>query len=319
MNSPGHSRDPEHRDADTFAAPGSGEHPFDWPMRSGAVDDVLREMKIRLAARRRRKLGLVAITAAAVLTAGVATRMTWHAESSQEIAALSPSPIILHAARQELNDGSVVELKPGAQIIVEFSDSLRRVILEQGEAHFDVTKNPQRPFVVVAGAVEFRAVGTAFSVERSSAAVELLVTEGRVAVENPSTLRVATAGSPPGARSEPLALVDAGNRLTVTAQFTERSAPLRVEPVAAAQVAARMAWRVPKLELSGTRLGEVLPLFNRYGQVKLVLGDSDLGRLQLSGVLRADNVDTLLGLLQDTYGVKGEENAEGEIVLRRRR
>ena len=51
-----------------------------------------------------------------------------------------------------------------------------------GEAYFTVAKNPGRPFVVAAGGVGVRAVGTAFNVRLDSDAVEVLVTEGRVQV-----------------------------------------------------------------------------------------------------------------------------------------
>jgi transmembrane sensor len=52
-----------------------------------------------------------------------------------------------------------------------------------GEAHFFVEKDPQRPFVVNAAGIDVRAVGTAFNVRIDPAAVEVLVTEGRVRVD----------------------------------------------------------------------------------------------------------------------------------------
>ena len=48
-------------------------------------------------------------------------------------------------------DGTVVELKRGADISVEFSKRLRRVVLLRGEAHFQVAKNKDWPFAVDAG------------------------------------------------------------------------------------------------------------------------------------------------------------------------
>jgi transmembrane sensor len=45
-----------------------------------------------------------------------------------------------------------------------------------------VTKDPVRPFIVMAAGVAVRAVGTAFNVKLDSTAVEVLVTEGMVAV-----------------------------------------------------------------------------------------------------------------------------------------
>jgi len=56
------------------------------------------------------------------------------------------------------------------------------VRLVRGEAHFTVAKNPARPFIVEAGGVAVRAVGTAFDVRHADGAIEVLVTEGKVHV-----------------------------------------------------------------------------------------------------------------------------------------
>src|SRR5688500_11070174 len=45
-----------------------------------------------------------------------------------------------------LSDGSTVELKPGSEVAEQFTVGERRVRLVRGEAHFTVTKNPERPF-----------------------------------------------------------------------------------------------------------------------------------------------------------------------------
>ena len=54
--------------------------------------------------------------------------------------------------------------------------------LVRGEAHFVVAADASRPFVVSAGAVSVRAVGTEFVVRYSAREIGVLVTEGRVAV-----------------------------------------------------------------------------------------------------------------------------------------
>ena len=73
-------------------------------------------------------------------------------------------PVIAAAVGYEsraLDDGTVVELNGGAEIEVQFTAAERRLRLVRGEAHFQVAKNPLRPFVVEAGGVAVRAVGTA--------------------------------------------------------------------------------------------------------------------------------------------------------------
>lgn len=81
-----------------------------------------------------------------------------------------------------LPDGSMVRLNTDSAVIANFSPSERRVRLERGEAHFTVAKDPDRPFIVMAGGIDVRAVGTAFNVRLLRDTVDVLVTDGKVAV-----------------------------------------------------------------------------------------------------------------------------------------
>ena len=65
----------------------------------------------------------------------------------------SRTVVVTAPTRQVLPDGTTVDLRAGASIRVAFDASTRRVILERGAAHFEVTKDAQRPFIVGAGAV----------------------------------------------------------------------------------------------------------------------------------------------------------------------
>jgi ferric-dicitrate binding protein FerR (iron transport regulator) len=93
------------------------------------------------------------------------------------------STVVRRPDVQKLPDGTRVELNAGTEFVVEFTPGVRAVRLVRGEALFAVPKNPARPFVVGAGAVSVRAVGTAFAVRHGAAVVGVLVTEGRIAVE----------------------------------------------------------------------------------------------------------------------------------------
>lgn len=293
-------------------------HPFDWPAQAGAVDDVLREMDLRVAARRRqRRRTRLALGAVASFLAVVAvTQFLPHATPPRtEVAQTPASAIVSLPPRQTLPDGSIVELKGDARIRVDFSDSVRRVHLVSGEAHFKVEKNPQRPFIVSAGSVEFRAVGTAFAVQLGQAEVELVVTEGQVAVDQtPAPAAPAIALHAP----QTLALVQAGKRLLVPAATKSQPLAARVEALAAPQLKERMAWRVPRLEFSATPLGDALTLFNQHSATRIQLADPALASLRVSGILRADNVETLLVLLEESHGIRVEKRTEQEIVLRRK-
>jgi transmembrane sensor len=79
-----------------------------------------------------------------------------------------------------LEDGSLATINTASRIEVNFKPDLRLISLEEGEAWFKVAKNAARPFMVRAGDVWVRAVGTAFSVRRDPQGEEVIVTEGVV-------------------------------------------------------------------------------------------------------------------------------------------
>lgn len=275
--------------------------------------------EVRSLRRRRRRLLGVAGALAVLLVGG----WSWQLSSRSPMPEKTASTAIVSApVQQRLADGSVVWLRPGAEITVEFTPSLRRVELKKGEALFEVAKNVARPFVVGAAGIDVRAVGTAFTVTVKPAAVEVLVTHGEVAVEQshatpsgPTPALGTSAGPAPAAPAETFARLTAGHSIEVAT--APRLAASGVAAISSAEMSDRLSWRIPKLQFSRTPLAEVVALFNRHSTVRLQLGDEMLGRLQLSGVIRADNTDTLLQLLASDYGISAERRSENEIVLRK--
>lgn len=270
--------------------------PLDWPREAGLGPELARE--IRAEVRRRRRVRWTALAASTAACAAV-----WLAWPRTAAPALPETPAAVRVAapeRRTLPDGSVAELRPGAELRVEFSADTRRVVLAAGEAHFTVAKNPARPFVVAAGGVEARAVGTAFAVAHGTAAIDVIVTEGRVAVS--------------GARQPEPALLDAGSGASVG---TAPGAPA-VSAFSADEMARRLAWRVPRLVFAGTPLPEVVRMFAAHGGARLTIADDAIRGVTISGVLRADNTDALLQLLADDHGIEAVRDGVA-ITLRRRR
>lgn len=297
------------------AAPGSLTV-LDWARNEGAADRVIADLDRYLLRRRRRRQRTVVTVAALLLIGGLAWQPWERATAPVAVAAIARDAVVLRPAQRTLPDGSVVELNAGAEIDVDFSGPLRRVVLRRGEGHFQVAKDPHRPFIVSAGEIEVRAVGTAFAVDRAAQGVEVLVTEGRVAVEQPR------ASDAPVVNPAPLGTLDAGGRMVVSRPANQPEAGLQseVSTVSAQALDQRLAWRVPRLEFSATPLARAVVLFNeqaaRRGGDRLVLGDAALGRVLLSGVLRADDVESLLRLLEGEFQIRSER--QGDVLVLRK-
>jgi len=285
---------------------------FDRPRQTGQVDEVVRRLATR-AEQRRHRVGAAGIAFGLILSAG----LLWHSRSPEPVEPMSTRTAVVMPERQTLADGSVVELKTGAEIAVDFSGALRRVVLKSGEAHFQVVKS-ERPFVVAAGKVEFRAVGTAFAVQIAKAEVHLLVTEGQVAVEKPA-VHADAAGRDPKLLPQPseiLATVGPRNRMVVGLDLAAPVLPPTVIP--SIELAERLAWRAPRLEFTETPLAEAVKLMNTYNRQQFVIVDSEVGKILLNGLFRADQTESFAQLLETNFGVEAEIS-DDVVKLRRKR
>ncbi len=173
-----------------------------------------------------------------------------------------------------LKDRSVASVNTDSQIDVDMTPQIRHVALVKGEAWFEVAKNPEVPFVVSAGDIRVRAVGTAFSVRRHDTGADVLVTEGTVEAWN---------------------INDTGKRVTLTAGH-EAFVPLKPETVAVAyrpeEVERKLAWREREIVLNSETLTEAVAEFNRYNDRQIVISDPALGEQKLVGGFHVDQPET---------------------------
>ena len=293
------------------ASPASGPTAFDWARESGEVDHVVSELDVFLARRRRRRRGTLAASVAVL--ALVTMSLDWWRHGEKPIDDAPATAVVLRPEIRTLPDGSIVELRAGAEIAIDFGGPGRRVDLLRGEAHFEVARDPQRPFVVSARGVEVRAVGTAFAVDLGARAVEVLVTHGQVAVENARSA-IPEQAHPPARHP----VFGAGQRVVVQLPAVAGDLAMpQAAALSAAELARRLAWRVPRLEFAGTPLSQAIAMFNAHGAVRLTLADPALGRLQLSGVLRADDIESLLLVLESEYGLTAERRNDELLLLRK--
>lgn len=309
MSAPIDQRDSSGSRSPGDSAPGTNWSSLDWARETGGSEQVMASLARHLRRRRQIRAVLAAGAVGLMLLAGVLWQ-PWRREAATGGVRPGGSVVVHRPSSQTLPDGSIADLNAGAALVVNFSVSTRRVVLSGGEAHFQVNQDPARPFVVTSGAVEVRAVGTAFAVRPERETVAVLVTDGRVTVTRMDrTPPAASSGSVP----PPLAVVDAGQGVRVA---PEGATVPPVQSVSAPEFARLLAWRVPRIELSDTPLAQAVALFHAQGSDRIRLADTSLGTLRVSGVLRADDPESLVRLLEAEYGLRTDRR-DGAWVLQR--
>ena len=274
---------------------------LDRPRRAGAADAMIRELSSRSRQRWTLVVASGAMAVAACWIFVIVPRFSVGGEVAT--AEISTTNLVrLETERRTLADGSVVELGTGAEIEVDFSPEVRAVRLRRGRAHFAVTKNPLRPFVVSVDTAAVRAVGTAFLVRAGEHGADVVVTEGTVGVSRPAMSTLLPT------------LVSAGHRTSVGNDLRLNEPP-QVIAVTEAELARLQAWRAPRLKFTGAALDQVVAALNRENATKLVIGDPALSRMKLNGVLCANDPAGLVRLLEVNYAVHAERDGTDRIVL----
>ena len=238
--------------------------------------------------------------------------------------------------RVVLADGSVVELNANSEVRVDLWPSERRVALVQGEAHFTVAHDSTRPFIVSAHGVAVRAVGTAFNVRLAATSIEVLVTEGKVAVSHVGPALVAVPSGDERDTRTGLPLRSASgqaisgsptflsaNERTVIFLASEKSAfpipsapsPI-VEAVASEALREALSWQERKLVFAETPLRDVVAQFNRRNRLQLILGDAVVAERPVGGTFAADNVEGFVRLLEGSGTITVERRDEMTVILR---
>lgn len=202
-------------------------------------------------------------------------------------------PIVLLQARADfitdsksqadirLEDGSRVRLAPGSAMRADISATGRQVTLYAGEAFFEVTPDPARPFEVVANGTRVTVLGTGFNVRIGKRDTDVAVKHGRVQVEH----------TEPEAASEVLA----------TGQWVRMTDNA---PAARGEIAPEVvgSWTRTRLVAVDRPLPDVIEdLRRRYAGQILLLGDAPRN-LSVTGIFDTSNPAAAAELIVRPHG-----------------
>lgn len=193
-----------------------------------------------------------------------------------------------------LEDGSRITLDAASRIKVSWHLRSRRVELQAGQAFFSVAPALYRPFLTTTGSTRIKVVGTRYNVSRYQNDVRVTVEEGKVDVRgNAAHIRLT-----------------AGDQILV--HNGRLGKPAQVDPAAFA------AWKDGRLVFDRTPLREVLAVIQRYQRDTIVMQDSSLAELPVSGTFDSAHLDRMLALLPKILPLDLTTDSHGTLHLQRR-
>jgi transmembrane sensor len=198
----------------------------------------------------------------------------------------------------KLDDGTRVTLNTATRLRVSFDRSQRRVLLQSGEARFDVARDEAWPFVVAVGEQEVRALGTSFTVRKIVDDIAITLIEGKVSIAPADPV---TAGP---AVSQAVVLAP-GQRLTLS---TDRPATLDRPDIERAT-----AWQRGLISLDRTPLAEAVAEMNRYSGLPIEIGDG-ANEVRVSGIFQAGDSVEFARALARTHGLMIREEPERIVI-----
>ena len=204
-----------------------------------------------------------------------------------------------------LADASHVKLGGKSTIkVMELADE-RHVELTSGEAYFEVTPDPNRPFIVDTATARIRVLGTKFNVHTGPAGVTVTVVDGHVAVKS----RAAKADAEVLAAT---AHLTRGEEIEVAANGV-------VSNIATVDVAQAMAWQRGKLAFRNEALNAVVADVNRYSEQTLVIGDAGLANLRVTGLFQEGDFGAVVSVIEQTLPVRSTWDGSSRLTLWRAR
>ena len=198
----------------------------------------------------------------------------------------------------QLSDGTVVWLNSGSKMVFPavFKGESRLVYLE-GEAIFEVSHNPEKPFRVISGSQEIEVLGTVFNVTNypGDEVVETVLKSGSINVtykdQDKKSFKLV-----PG----------------TLASFNTKTAKVQMKEV---DVDNYFSWRKGFLRFEKSSLVHIMIQLSRYYDIEILIEDKDLAKETFSGNLELkEDVREIIEIIRKTTEFK-VETIEKRIII----
>lgn len=192
-----------------------------------------------------------------------------------------------------LPDGSRVILNKQSELTYqENKGNNQRIVLLKGEAFFEVTHNPRKPFIVGAGNAHARVVGTSFNVSAyEGREVEVLVTEGKVKLS----------GSYPDETDTSFVILEKGmkGRLGI-----DKKKPQIVEQ----KHPDELFWLHHRLVFDETTLKLVFEILEKHYDISINVKNDTILAYKLTTIFTEESIDNILRVIESTFKLDIEKD-----------
>ena len=229
-----------------------------------------------------------------------------------------------------LSDDSTVYIDTNSEVSVYFTEDFRYIELSRGKVFFSVAYDPTRPFIVMAGHVAARAVGTEFEVyKKNGGKITIAVSNGRVQVNQVAEKHLSNIK-----KGLPVPSVQPTSSQKLLAMRSETSIlsgkvlepgqeivvdDKKAEYVLTSYDSSNVApWREGRLNFQSKALSEVIDELNRYLTNEIIIGDNDLKDLNVNVYFKLKNRKDFVRTLENAFPITSRTLSNGKVVLLRR-
>ena len=202
--------------------------------------------------------------------------------------------------KTQLPDGSTVWLNAGSKVTYtgNLSGPTREVYLE-GEAYFDIVKQPLHPFIVHTGNINIRVLGTAFNVKSytTDKTIETTLLRGLIEITKQDDDSKAVFLHPNQK------IVIERNNLTGISGSASTTLPVSAYPISKVDVSdvkeiQETAWMFNRLSFKGDDFETLATKLERWYNVKIVFEDNAVKKLHFNGALENETIEQVFEALQ---------------------
>lgn len=209
---------------------------------------------------------------------------------------------IVYADVQE--QGKVIILPDGTKVFLNsesklfypkaFENGERRVQLE-GEAFFDVTKNPNKPFIIESNNAEVKVLGTSFNVNANlpNQEIEVYVETGLVQLSRKKNLNDKI-------------LINPGDIGKLTSAGIEK---IKNEDENL------LAWKTKEIIFKEDLLGDVITTLNKVYKTNIVCNDSNIRNIKYTVTFRDQDIESILDVICVTHNIKFEKQSDQILLI----